>query len=186
MKKSILSLFFISILFLIFILSVNAASSTTSSCVYGTATPTKSVNYGNYKFYATLGSTNSLLVEVRDVNGKYCCMSCVTRNSCGCFVTCPGTSFYCGSCRLPDSSAKSIETLMFIGITSGTAATKTTTKTVPHLDVTVFSMVTRLDGTVVRASLGIGPQGKCVPLTFRLSGIFEPFWELIQSILGLK
>lgn len=89
----------------------------------GTSTATASVDYGDYKFYATLGSANSLQVVVKDADGNV------------------------------------VETLTFIGITSGTAASKTTTKTSPALDVTVTSFGTLTDGTVVGADLVIGPQG---------------------------
>jgi len=41
------------------------------SCIYGTATATNSVNYGSYKIYATLGSTDSWAkIEVKDSVGN--------------------------------------------------------------------------------------------------------------------
>jgi len=41
------------------------------NCVYGTATATNSVNYGSYKIYATLGSTNNWAkIEVKDSAGN--------------------------------------------------------------------------------------------------------------------
>jgi hypothetical protein len=36
----------------------------------GTATATSPVNYGNYKFYATIGSTNSMQIDVKDSAGS--------------------------------------------------------------------------------------------------------------------
>jgi hypothetical protein len=36
----------------------------------GTATATKSVDYGGYKFYATIGSTNAMQIDVKDADGN--------------------------------------------------------------------------------------------------------------------
>jgi hypothetical protein len=92
----------------------------------GTAAANSSVDYGGYKFYATIGSTNSMQIDVKD------------------------------------SSGKAVETLLFTGITSGTAATKITTKTSPLLDVTIISFATLTDGTVMYCNLVIGPVGTTI------------------------
>jgi len=98
-----------------------------TSCIYGTATATSSVNYGGYKFYATIGSTNAMQIDVKDKDGN------------------------------------PVETIMFTGIVSGTAATKSTTKTSPILDVTITSFRTLNDGTVIGVDLVVGPIGTYCP-----------------------
>lgn len=89
----------------------------------GTADATTPVEYGGYKFYAPVGSTNTLQIKVTDENDNQ------------------------------------IETLLFTGITSGTAATKTTTGTDPIIDVMVTAFGTLQDGTVLGADLVVGPTG---------------------------
>ena len=105
------------------IVGVGATSIKALAGSAGTASSTKSVDYGDYKFYAVLGSSNSLQIDVKDKDGN------------------------------------AVETLTFIGIASGTAASKTTTKTSSALDVTVTSFGTLTDGTVIGADLVVGPQG---------------------------
>jgi hypothetical protein len=109
------------------LVGVGATSVAMLSGSTGTATATKSVDYGNYKFYATIGSTNAMQIDVKDASGN------------------------------------PVETILFTGITSGTAVTKTTTtaKTADGalIDVTLTSFGTLTDGTVIGCDLVIGPTG---------------------------
>ena len=103
------------------LVGVGATSVKMLSGSTGTATATKSVDYGNYKFYATIGSTNAMQIDVKDLDGN------------------------------------AVETILFTGITSGTVATKSTTKTSPLLDVSITSFGTLTDGTVIGCDLVVGP-----------------------------
>jgi hypothetical protein len=109
------------------LVGVGATSVAMLSGSTGTATATKSVDYGNYKFYATIGSTNAMQIDVKDASGN------------------------------------PVETMLFTGITSGTAVTKTTVtaKTADGalIDVTLTSFGTLTDGTVIGCDLVIGPTG---------------------------
>lgn len=89
----------------------------------GTATATEAVEYSGYKFYATVGSSNTMQIKVTDANGNQ------------------------------------IETLLFTGITSGTAATKSTTTTTPIIDVMITAFGTLQDGTVLGCDMVVGPTG---------------------------
>ena len=92
----------------------------------GIATATTSVDYGSYKFYATIGSPKSMQIDVKDAAGN------------------------------------TVETILFTGIASGTAATKITTKTSPLLDVTITSFEVLTDGRVISCNLVVGPAGTTV------------------------
>jgi len=109
------------------LVGVGATSVAMLSGSTGTATATKSVDYSGYKFYATIGSTNAMQVDVKDASGN------------------------------------PVETILFTGITSGTAVTKATTtaKTAAGalIDVTLTSFGTLTDGTVIGADMVIGPTG---------------------------
>jgi len=105
------------------LVGVGATSIKMLSGSTGTSTATKAVEYGGYKFYATIGSTNAMQIDVKDKDGN------------------------------------AVETILFTGITSGTVATKSTTKTSPILDVSLTSFGTLTDGTVIGADLVVGPSG---------------------------
>lgn len=53
------------------LVGVGATSIKMLSGATGTATATRSVDYGNYKFYAIVGSTNAMQIDVKDVNDNF-------------------------------------------------------------------------------------------------------------------
>jgi hypothetical protein len=109
------------------LVGVGATSVAMLSGSTGTATATKSVDYSNYKFYATIGSTNAMQIDVKDASGN------------------------------------PVETMLFTGIASGTATTKSTVtaKTADGalIDVTITSFGTLTDGTIIGCDLVVGPTG---------------------------
>jgi hypothetical protein len=62
MKKIV----FVLILFMIFLLSLPEIHAQGNECVYGTATATAPVSYGNYKFYATLGGSTFVKLAIKN------------------------------------------------------------------------------------------------------------------------